>query len=102
MENRLPPGFDPEVWKGWEPCDCYKHTGRPEPCGWIERDCADYSESNSDPSLKVAFFDDGDCGDGIHYKVVDEEGFGTPHCFATESEAAAFANTYAESHGGFV
>ena len=80
MENRLPPGFDPAVWKGWEV------GGYP---GGIIRDMADGSTASV---IRYA--------DNV-WSFGDSEGYRSD-AFPTESEAAAFANTYAENHGGFV
>lgn len=74
--NRLPHGFDPAVWKGWieyGPSSIYRHC----------RNAVLYVHCREPEVFYTLSTPDG-CTNG------------------TESEAAAFANTYAESHGGWV
>jgi len=83
--TNLPPGFDPGVWgEGWNASRLYAPRA--------ERDCVDGVRLgvlllNERFEVRHLWAKDGDPA-GALFK-------------GTELEAAAFANTYAESHGGW-
>lgn len=82
MTANLPPGFDPGVWgEGWELDERYPYVI--------------FRRTHHDHLLSVRY------GNGqwhVQVGIFDYSHFNQ----TSESEAAAFANTYAESHGGWM
>lgn len=85
MTANLPPGFDPGVWEGW----------RKEGQSIVRK------SANGDLlTVRESISMDQGCG----YRCTiwhSGEGCAGASPTMTELEAAAFANTYAESHGGW-
>lgn len=81
MTANLPPGFD-RVWGGWP--ETHDPTTR-------RRDTA-----NGD-AVFVRIF-----GDRWKVLIIPPKGERIPSYHDTQEEAVAFANTYAESHGGWM
>ena len=96
MENRLPLGFDPEVWKGWEG----------DPTGLsslVFRHLNDLTTMYAFYTSKYEYtYDRRPAGEGISVGVLPDSGPRDDALFkGPEPEAAAFADAYAESHGGW-